>query len=186
MKRWLILTLLPMVACQMDYSPKPLAYNRIDIPEEVNHKKIDTPTFWESHIYDAAIVQTDKRNNQWNTISFPNYNVDIFLTYFPISDTLPLEKLLEEMHQLSFDHQQMANAIEVNPIELENGNLVLEYKIKGDAATAYQFCITDSARNYLRGALYFRNSPNYDSTLPVLNFLESELEVFMDSLKWRD
>jgi gliding motility-associated lipoprotein GldD len=169
----------------MDYAPKPLAYNRIDIPSEVNRKEVVTPYYWKSHIYTNALIKNDHRNPSWNTIVFPKYNAEIFLTYFPISDTLDLETLLEEMHQLSFDHQQKANAIEVNPIELGNGNLILEYKLKGDAATPYQFCITDSTRNYLRGALYFRNSPNYDSTLPVLNFIEQELTLFMDSLEWK-
>jgi gliding motility-associated lipoprotein GldD len=186
MKRWLILFLLPLVACQMDYAPKPLAYNRIDIPKNIDHSAVDTPKHWKSYLYSGAQVKNDRKNDRWNTIIFPKYNAELFLTYFPISDTLGLETLLEEMHQLSFDHQQKANAIEVNPKELNNGNLILEYKIKGDAATAYQFCITDSSRNYLRGALYFRNTPNYDSTLPVLSFIEQELSLFMDSLEWKN
>lgn len=186
MKPWLAFFLAFFAACTMDYSPKPLAYNRIDLPTHISRKSVDDAQFWKSFIYEDAQIKTDRRNPSWNTLIFPNYNAEVFLTYFPLSDTLGLETLLEEMHQLSFDHQQKANAIEVNPKELNNGNLILEYKLKGNAATPYQFCITDSTRNYLRGALYFRNSPNYDSTLPVLNFLEKELSIFMDSLKWQN
>lgn len=186
MNRWLTLLFLPIIACTIDYAPKPLAYNRIDISTAIEHKTVNTPYFWKSHIYDNAVVKNDSKNPSWSTVIFPKYNAEVFLTYFPLSDTLGLETLLEEMHQLSFDHQQKANAIEVNPRELNNGNLILEYKLKGNAATPYQFCITDSSRHYLRGALYFRNSPNYDSTLPVLHFLEQELALFMDSLEWKN
>lgn len=183
--RWILFLLLPFLfACEMAYVPKPLAYHRIDLPLNIEREKVESNCAWNSVLYTKAELKTDEKNPCWKTIHFDRFNVDVFLTYFPINDTLPLSRLLDEMHQLSFDHQQKANAIEVNSSDLANGNMSLEYNIKGDAATPYQFCVTDSTQNYLRGALYFRTKPNYDSVYPVLNFMKTEMKVFMDSLTW--
>lgn len=177
---------LSLFSCDNKYVPKPLAYNRIDIPENVKHTQVLDACAYQSKVFNKAKIKGNKQNECWNTISYPNYNADVFLTYFPISDSLSLAQLLDEMHQLSFDHQQMANAIDVQSKVLKSGNMLLEYNIQGDAATPYQFCITDSSSHYLRGALYFNNSPNYDSVYPVLKFLKQEMELFLDSLNWKD
>lgn len=175
-----------LMACGGNYVPKPLAYNRIDLPKNVAHNQVLDACAYTTALYKKAQIKFSKQNPCWNTISFPNYNADVFLTYFPISDSVPLSRLLDEMHQLSFDHQQKANAIDVQSKVLSNDNLILEYNIDGNAATPYQFCITDSTQHYLRGALYFNNTPNYDSVYPVLKFLKQEMAVFMDSLRWKN
>ncbi len=44
------------------------------------------------------------------------------------------------------------------------------YSIDGNTASSIQFFLTDSTKNYLRGALYFNEQPRQDSIQPVLDF----------------
>ena len=172
-------------SCEQNYAPKPLVYHRIDLPKQTQRVAVNSPCAWESYASKKSVFKVDKDNKCWITWAFPQYHAEVFLTYLPIDKEGDLRTLLDEMHQLSFEHQQQANAIDVVANTLESGNLTLEYNVTGNAATPYQFCITDSTNNYLRGALYFRNTPNYDSIQPVLNYLKSEVKVYMDSLKWK-
>ena len=60
------------------------------------------------------------------------------------------------------------------------------YKIEGiGAASSVQFYITDSTKNFVRGALYFEVAPNNDSLKPVIEFVNKDISKFIDSFEWR-
>ncbi|HKI89469.1 MAG TPA: hypothetical protein VKA38_10600, partial [Draconibacterium sp.] len=58
------------------------------------------------------------------------------------------------------------------------------YKIEGNAASPMQFYLTDSTRNFLRGAFYIREVPNIDSLRPVINFLEPDIIHIIETTTW--
>ena len=58
------------------------------------------------------------------------------------------------------------------------------YEIKGDAASNVQFYLTDSAKNFVRGALYFDVVPNKDSLAPVLSFISEDVKHLIETFKW--
>ncbi|MCB0410614.1 MAG: gliding motility lipoprotein GldD, partial [Flavobacteriales bacterium] len=62
----------------------------------------------------------------------------------------------------------------------------LVYDIKGDAASEYQFHLTDSNNHFLRGSLYFNNVPNQDSIQPVLDFVKEDIEHLFHSFEWKE
>jgi len=63
----------------------------------------------------------------------------------------------------------------------------LIYDIKGsDAASSYQFYLTDSLSKFVRGALYFNLVPNNDSLSPVIDFLKVDLEHMITSFRWKN
>jgi len=63
---------------------------------------------------------------------------------------------------------------------------MIRYNIKGaDAASTYQFYLTDSTSNFLRGALYFDLVPNNDSLSPVIDFLKADIEQMITSFRWK-
>jgi gliding motility-associated lipoprotein GldD len=63
----------------------------------------------------------------------------------------------------------------------------LVYQISGsDAASTYQFYLTDSTKNFVRGALYFDLVPNNDSLSPVIEFLKKDIEHMIMTFKWKN
>ena len=60
------------------------------------------------------------------------------------------------------------------------------YDIKGEAASSVQFHLTDSVSHFIRGALYFKVSPNIDSLRPIMNYLRDDIIHIMETLKWEE
>ena len=63
----------------------------------------------------------------------------------------------------------------------------LVYDIRGaNAASSYQFYVTDSIANFVRGALYFNMVPNNDSLAPVIDFLKKDIEHLINTFRWNN
>jgi gliding motility-associated lipoprotein GldD len=48
-----------------------------------------------------------------------------------------------------------------------------------------QFYVTDSINHFLSGALYFSSQPNYDSILPAIDYLRSDVRKLLETLRWK-
>lgn len=85
-------------------------------------------------------------------------------------------------------HIPKANAIDEQMYMDENKKVFgMAYTIKGSqAASPYQFYMTDSTEHFLRGALYFNFTPNNDSLKPIIQFLESDIQHLIESLSWSE
>ena len=59
------------------------------------------------------------------------------------------------------------------------------YEIEGNAASAYQFHLTDSTNHFVRGSLYFNNIPNQDSIQPVLEFVKEDITHLFETFVWK-
>jgi len=59
------------------------------------------------------------------------------------------------------------------------------FKVEGNVATASQFFLTDSTKNFLRGALYFNATPNQDSLQPVNSFLVEDMRHLINTFRWK-
>lgn len=58
------------------------------------------------------------------------------------------------------------------------------FNVEGPVASSYQFFVTDSTRNFLRGALYFNTQARPDSLAPVMEFMRKDLDRMVETLKW--
>jgi gliding motility-associated lipoprotein GldD len=65
-----------------------------------------------------------------------------------------------------------------------NGLTGIFFKVGGNAATAKQFFLSDTTKNFIRGALYFDVTPNADSLKPVQDFLQTDIEHMINTFKW--
>ncbi|OYT16688.1 MAG: gliding motility lipoprotein GldD, partial [Bacteroidetes bacterium 4572_77] len=95
--------------------------------------------------------------------------------------------LLNDVHNMMNKHIPKANAINenmyLNPIQHVYG---LTYDIQGSqAASPFQFYVTDSTQHFFRGALYFNFTPNNDSLQPVIDYLKKDIQVLIESLEWK-
>lgn len=181
----LIFTIVALVSCQKEYTPKPRGYFRIDFPEKSYHQlKLDLPYTFDVADYSIPHQATGSNTDpNWITISTPKNKADLHLSYADLSNNLP--KHIEESRRLAYDHSVKADAIEerlfINPTEKVYGTI---YNIEGNAASPIQFFLTDSTTHFLRGALYIREIPNIDSIRPVIEFLRPDIVHLIETTHW--
>ncbi len=188
----LVFHCLLLSSCNQEYSPKPKAYPRVVFPErkyELFQPK-DCPYQFEKPVYANAVEDTtyfDKnlKGNCWYNIEFTDFNGTLNLTYKPLNKNQKLEQLVEDAHKLSFKHSKKADYIDEVQILNPNGVRGLLYEVGGDAASNVQFYLTDSAHHFVRGALYFNNTPNADSMRPVIDFVKEDLRFMLKSFQWK-
>ncbi len=188
----LALIITTLSACTDEYSPKQKAYPRVVFPERKYELFVpaNCPFQFEKPVYTTAENDTtffgEKQDNPcWWNVSFGDFNGTINLTYKDINKDETFESLVEDAHKLSFKHSKKADYIDEVKVENPNGVGGILYDVGGDAASNVQFFLTDSNKHFIRGALYFNNTPNSDSMLPVMNFVREDLKHLLKTFKWR-
>lgn len=167
-------------------SPKPRGYYRITLPEK-KYTTFDTlcPFSFEYPLY--AVIEKDTDFNTqpyWYNIQFHSFKATLHLSYFHLKGDLM--KHLEDSRNLAYKHTVKADAIDENIVTNVKKNIYgITYTIKGDAASGYQFILTDSVNHFLRGALYFNVAPNKDSIGPVMEFVKKDIEHLIETFKWK-
>ncbi|MEI6695199.1 MAG: gliding motility lipoprotein GldD [Bacteroidota bacterium] len=171
-----------------DYSPKPKAFFRIDLPAK-SYQIFDTLYPYSFEYPKYAKIQRSKglgEDKYWINVNFPNYNATIHITYRPIKNDL--DSLIENARKYVDKHISKATSIKEKAYENpENKVYGVVYNIKGNSvASPYQFFATDRKKHYLRGALYFNMQPSNDSLAPVIDFIEKDIDHLISTLKWRN
>jgi gliding motility-associated lipoprotein GldD len=172
-----------------DYSPKPRGYFKIDLPKkEYQSYKGECPFTFDYPVY-ANIVADNARDAKpcWKDVVFSGLNGRIHLSYQPISTKAQFNQLIEDSHTFVFKHTVKATAIDESIVSMPEKNVYgIYYTIDGNAASPVQFFLTDSTKNYVRGALYFNEQPRLDSIQPVLDFVKKDIDVMIRSFRWSD
>jgi gliding motility-associated lipoprotein GldD len=167
-------------------APKPRAYYRIAFPEK-KYVWYDSacPFKFEIPVY----AQIDKDRNPraepcWLNINFPTFNGTLHLSYKAVNNNI--DEYVEDTYTLASKHQIKASGIEEQLVAKDSDKVYgLIYEIKGNAASAYQFFLTDSVHHFIRGALYFNEVPNIDSIAPVLDFIKKDMQQLITTFKWK-
>ena len=184
-----ILTAVLLVSCGADYSPKPRAYFRIQFPKK-KYQSYSGDCPYSFEFPDYAKVQPDSSRNSkpcWLNVNYPDFNARIHLSYQVISSIAEFNQLTEDARTFAFKHTVKATAIDEgiisNPKENVHG---IYYSIDGNTASSIQFFLTDSTKNYLRGALYFNEQPRLDSIQPVMEFLKKDIDQMIKTFRWKN
>lgn len=173
--------------CEGEYSPKPKAYVRLNLPE---HSYIVPDSTWSCpYIFEASrysFLTVDKRHhkeNCWYNIYYPKLKATIHLTYSELNNNL--SRQIEENRKLAMKHVGKATAINESLIENKEAQVFgLIYEFKGETASDMQFFATDSLNHFLRGSLYFNVKPNKDSLGPAIDYVKNDMRHFIQSLRW--
>lgn len=183
----LLLIALVTKSCKEDVTPKPRGYFRISFPEKA-YTQLDKPLPYSFLVPVYSVVTPDLLNpdqKDWITLEIAGNNAQIHISYKKVENNLA--KLIEESRTLVYNHSAKASSIEekiyINPACKTYGTL---YTLKGNAASPMQFYLTDSLKNFIRGALYIKEIPNYDSLRPVIGFLSADVIKMIETTKWED
>ncbi len=172
---------------QSNYLPKPRGYFRIDLPDKA-YSKVDTLEKYSFECPQYALVTPDPYSpdeKNWVNIEMPQFKGSIHLTHKPIDGNLG--EYLEDVHTMVIKHLQKANGVRDSLIANEEHDvygLLIEMDGKG-VATPLQFYLTDSTRNFVRGALYFNFKPDNDSMQPVITFIRKDIDHLIETFEWK-
>jgi gliding motility-associated lipoprotein GldD len=183
-----------MVACSCNsvFTPKPSGYFRIDFPEK-NYRLFNEAGYPYSFEYptyarvvkDSTFFDSTAENPWWLNVEFPQFSARIFLSYKIIGQKYKLDKLLNDAFDLTNKHTVKANFIDDSLMDVSSNVHGVYFHVEGNVATASQFFLTDSTKNFIRGALYFYATPNEDSLRPVNQFLEQDMKHLISTFQWK-
>ncbi len=194
-------------ACNSDYTPKPRSYFKIDLPQRA-YKEFNEPGYpyaFEYPVYANISKEADSTGNSpyWINVNFDQFQGRIYLSYKSISGSSvykvktangykdsvvnnSFESLREEAYKMTYKHTIKASGIIDSAFATANGSTGVYFYVAGEAATSKQFYVADTARHFLRGALYFDASPNADSISVVSDFLEEDIKHLLRTLRWKE
>lgn len=192
----IFVALLFITACggEADYAPKPRGYYRIEFPVRGYQQYVsNNPFTFDYPKY--AVIERDSLSRPAGKLvnmqtllnmQFPQFNATLHLSYETIPNKKVFDKLVEDAHKFAFKHTVKATSIDEGIIRFPERKVYgIYYTIDGNAASSVQFYLTDSIKNYLRGALYFNSEPRLDSIQPVLKFVKQDVDMMIKSFKWK-
>ncbi len=170
-----------MVSCGDDTLPKPKAFLSLTYAKPTYKKlPLQRPYVFE---YSSESLLKDEANN-WLKVLYPKQKASLDITYRVIDKNL--KELLTESEKLVFKHTVKAEQIVSNNyVDAEKKVYGTLHEISGNAASQIQFHITDSVTHFMKGALYFKTRPNFDSVLPAVDYIKKDILHLMETLKWK-
>lgn len=177
-------------SCSSDstFYPKPKGYNRIDLPpHQYQLLKEAHPYIFEYST--SAIVQKDtfpEAEPHWIILYYPTLNARIQFTYKPLNgDVNKLQQHIFDAYKLVSKHQVKATSEKDQLVQLKNGKKAVVFQIEGEVPSHYQFYITDTTNNYLRGAVYLTEATKNDSLRPVIDYVKTDCLHLLETLEWK-
>lgn len=196
-----------------DYSPKPVAYLRIDMPEH-EYFLLDTmranpgdtmvwpngdtsialtgytKTFPFTFEANTCIEWTEKdapKGDTWVDLYYPQWDGVVFLTYKHLHDSADLRGQTDTSMRMLEKHYQFTSGIEEQAYNNPDADVyAMTYRLKGrNVASTYQFWATDRKHHYLRGAVFLNKAPNNDSLAPILEYIQQDMDHLVETLRWR-
>lgn len=173
-------------SCQETYQPLPVGQLRLDLPKHT-YDVIEShcPYTMEAPTYGRFAERKAPENSCWSDLKLAPLRAVIHMTYRDLKGDLA--RMLNETHDLTYNHVGMADNILDETISYPehdvHGTL---FMVEGNVASNIQFYVTDSAKHFLRGALYFNTAPNKDSLAPVVAHVKKDIEHLLQSLRWKE
>ncbi len=202
--------LMLLIACNSNYTSKKKGYFNIDLPKHEYQvfNNQDFPYSFEYPMYatviqDSSYFDSTPENNYWINLDFPDFNARLFMSYKIIGGMAPykikqsdgsykdslgvnqFDLMVNDAFNLTNKNDVIASSIKDSLIRNQYGISGVFFKVGGNAATASQFFLSDTTKNFIRGALYFDATPNADSLRPVQEFLRKDLEHLISTFKFK-
>lgn len=184
----LLLSLLILAGCEQAYTPKSKGYNRLILPPR-EYTLLPDSLPYSFEISTAARILRDSSyiaERYWIDIFYPAITANIQITYKNLNqNTQFLKELVNDSYKLTAKHQIKAYAIEESIIRTPSGKTAVIAELEGEVPSQFQFFITDSTHNFIRGALYFRTSTKNDSLAPAIEYMKIDAMHLINTLNWK-
>lgn len=168
--------------------PKPPTYLRTDFPEHSYRKVDDIPvySFEISKNYVVKPITYKGTNTNHKEIFLGPLNGVLYLNYYPIPNRDTLVRYINLSNDKVDEHQIKAEGIvDQNFIFKDKKVYGTFFEFQGNVATNFQFYLTDSTDNFIRGEVLMNCRPNYDSLRPSLDYLKKDLIHLIETFQWK-
>jgi gliding motility-associated lipoprotein GldD len=182
-----LLLLLSFFGCQRNYLPRPVGYNRLELPEPQYQPLPDSfPYTFEYSVHARLLPDTTGFSERyWLEIYYPALRSTIHITYKQIQHSQQLlREFLNDAYTLTAKHQIKAHAIDETIVQTPSGKTVVIAEIEGEVPSQMQFTLTDSVRNFVRGALYFNTKVHNDSLKPAIEYMKKDIMHLIHTFAW--
>jgi gliding motility-associated lipoprotein GldD len=178
-----------IIGCGGDYLPKPKGFNRIDLPErEFITLENGRPYIFEHSVH--ALVEQDSFNLQetaWINLNYQSLGGKVHFTYLEL-DTKgkDIKTVVNDAVNLTAKHQIKAYGIEESILKTPKGYTGVVAELTGEVPTQFQFFVTDSTKNFFRGALYFDTAMKNDSLAPIIEYIKLDMAHLINTLEFKN
>lgn len=176
------------ISCSRDYQPKPKGYNRLILPPKEYHISPDTFPYRFEYSTHAKLLRDSSwyGEKNWVEIYYPELKANIHITYKQLANREDfLRELLDDSYNLTSKQQIKASGIDELITVTPSGKTAVIAEISGEVPSQFQFTMTDSTKNFIRGALYFNTRVQNDSLAPAIDFMKKETLHFINTLEWK-
>jgi len=172
--------------------PKPRSYPRIDFPEKTySYYEPEGCAFrflipeYASAERDTKFFDTRPPNDCWINIFYPDFNGQLYCSYYPVRNLQELDQLISDGYKLTSKHMVKADYIDETLIHKEGGVNGVLFDVSGAAASGVQFFLTDSSSHFFSASLYFNTSISPDSLKPIIDFIHLDVLKMIESFEWK-
>jgi gliding motility-associated lipoprotein GldD len=95
-----------------------------------------------------------------------------------------LKEFLDDAYTLTAKHQIKASGIDEIITKTGKGETAVIAELEGEVPSQFQFTITDSTKNFLRGALYFNTKVHNDSLAPAIEYMKKDIMHMINTFEW--
>lgn len=178
-----------MTSCTQEYQPKPKGFNRLILPVAEYRISPDSLPYQFEYSRHAQLLRDTSwiRERHWVEIYYPDLKANIHITYKRIDHNDKLfREFMNDAYHLTAKHQIKAYAIDEMVSKTPSGKTVVIAEIEGEVPSQFQFTITDSSKNFFRGALYFNTRVQNDSLKPAIEYMKRDVMHLINSLQWKN
>ena len=181
-------------SCENVELPKPNAYLRLDYPSPTykeivlgtNNATIELNTA--STLFTNIKSITNANSVISKSISYPLINAEIKLEYYNLNKSNKLNDRLKYLNDFTSIHlKKSSNSPQIQEFTNQNKKVYASIiNIKGDVTSPTQFYATDSVSNLIIGILNLKSKTKYDSVLPALDYIKTDIYHLIESVEWSD
>jgi gliding motility-associated lipoprotein GldD len=178
-----------LFSCSQEYVPKPLGFNRLNLPDAAYQPLPDTLPYHFEYSKHARLLRDTSaiHEDAWVEIYYPEIKANIHVTYKSIKkDKKLLEEFINDAYTLTAKHQIKAYAINEVISKTPSGKTAVIAELEGEVPSQFQVTITDSTENFLRAALYFNTRVANDSLAPAIEYMKKDVMHLINTLEWKN
>lgn len=184
----IVVALFCLAGCEKNYLPKPLGYNKLELPEAAYRSLPDSLPYKFEYSQHAKLKDDTSMINEryWVEIYYPMLNSTVHITYKKVNnDKKLLKEFLDDAYVLTAKHQIKAYSIDEVITKTDKGQTAVIAELDGEVPSQFQFTITDSTKNFLRGALYFNTKVQNDSLAPAIEYMKKDIMHLIRTFEWK-